>query len=70
MTWFQSAWFGSAHFNSTWWGVLASVPEPEIVPAGSGYRFYFPPSNRARILRDDDDIVALLLAMLQSGAIH
>lgn len=45
-------------------------PEPEVVVWGQGYRFIFPPSNRARILRDDDDIVALILAMLQSGTLH
>ncbi len=50
-------------------GAPIEPPEPPIITPmpGGGYHFYYPPSNRARILRDDQDIIALLISALHSG---
>ena len=72
MAWNRAPWFASAHFASPWFNAVSETPvPPEITPIyGGGYRLYYPPSNRARILRDDEEILLLLFSFIQSTSIH
>ena len=47
-------------------------PTPEIVTvSGSGYQFFFPRVDHGeRIKREDDEIIALIMSMIQTGIIH
>lgn len=46
------------------------VVPPVVTPTpGGGYQFVFA-DKRSRILREDDDIVAFLASVLQSGLLH
>lgn len=67
--WFGQ-WCGTTH-TGNWWGSLYTVVEPPVVvpTPGGGYQFVFA-DKRSRILREDEDIVAFLASVLQSGLLH
>jgi hypothetical protein len=61
---FVSAHFGAAHYESSHYGRLEIVPtEPEVIhPMGSDPRTR---ALRARILREDEEILAIVMAFLE-----
>jgi len=61
---FASAHYASAHYASSHYGRLVIVPiEPEVIhPMGSDPRTR---ALRARILREDEEILAIIMAFLE-----
>jgi hypothetical protein len=62
---FVSAHFGAAHYESSHYGRGAVIPptEPEVIhPMGSDPRTR---ALRARILREDEEILAIVVAFME-----
>lgn len=61
---FVSAHFGAAHYESSHYGRFVILPEaPEVIhPMGSDPHAR---ALRARILREDEEILALIMAFLE-----
>lgn len=75
---FASAWWGMQEGTGSPGGSPSGSPggspsEPpvDVTPiSGGGYRIQFLPNNRLQILREDDEIIAFLFSVVQSGMLH